>query len=280
MKKAILVVSFGTTFADTRKKTIDVVEEKIRLSFPDYNVRRAYTAHIIINRLKKRDNIHIDTPEEALQKLMDEGYREVIVQPLHIIPGLEYDYIKAVVSRFRHKRVFEKLSLGRPALFFKGGENAPDDYEIFVEAIEEHLNKEDKFVLMGHGTAHHANACYACLQQVLGDKGYNNVYIGNVEGYPEIPVIIDKLIKDQIDQVTLKPLMLVSGDHARNDMVGDDHDSWQNQLARQGIKSDADMRSLGEIGAFQDIYVQHVEDVIKGTYDKIGVSRKIKRILA
>ena len=279
MKKAILVVSFGTTFADTRKKTIDVVEDKIRASFPDYDVRRAYTAHIIINRLKKRDNIHIHNPEEALQKLADDNYKEVIVQPLHIIPGLEYDYIKHVVSRFRHKRLFDKLSLGRPALYFKGGDDAPDDYDIFVEAMSTHLNKEDTFVLMGHGTAHHANACYSALQQVFRDKGYNNVYIGNVEGYPEIPVIIKRLVQDKIDQVTLKPLMLVSGDHARNDMVGEDEDSWQNQLARQGIQSEADMRSLGEIGAFQDIYVQHVEDVIKGSYDKVGVSRKIKQVL-
>lgn len=279
MKKAILVVSFGTTFADTRKKTIDVVEDKIRANFPEYDVRRAYTAHIIINRLKKRDNIHIDTPEEALQKLMDENYSEVIVQPLHIIPGLEYDYVKSVVSKFRHKRCFDKLSLGRPALFFKGGEKAPDDYEIFVEAMAEHLNKEDTFVLMGHGTAHHANACYSCLQQVLVDKGYNNVYIANVEGYPEISNIIDKLLQDKVGKVILKPLMLVSGDHARNDMVGEDEDSWKNQLSLKGIKSKADMRSLGEIDAFQDIYVQHVEDVIKGTYDKVGVSRKIRSVL-
>ena len=279
MKKAILVVSFGTTFADTRKKTIDVVEDKIRENFPEYDVRRAYTAHIIINRLKKRDNIHVDTPEEALQKLMDDGYEEVIVQPLHIIPGLEYDYIKSVVSKFRHKKFFKKLNLGRPALYFKGRDGAPDDYEIFVEAMAEHLNKEDNFVLMGHGTPHHANACYSCLQQVLGDKGYDKVYIANVEGYPEIPHVIRKLIQDEVAKVTLKPLMLVSGDHARNDMVGDDEDSWQNLLAKEGIKSNADMRSLGEVSAFQDIYVRHVEDAIDGRYDKIGLSAKIKKVL-
>lgn len=279
MKKAILVVSFGTTFADTRKKTIDIIEEKIRANFPEYEIRRAYTAHIIINRLKKRDNIHVDTPEEALQKLMDENYSEVIIQPLHIIPGLEYDYMKYVVSRFRHKHFFDKISIGRPALFFKEGRNAPDDYEIFIDAMSGHLNKEDTFLLMGHGTAHPANASYSCLQQVFRDKGYKNVYIGNVEGYPEIPVIINRLIEDKVDQVTLKPLMLVSGDHARNDMVGEDEDSWQNLLAAKGIKSQADMRSLGEISAFQDIYVQHVKDVINGTYDKVGVSRKIRRTL-
>lgn len=279
MKKAILVVSFGTTYADTREKTIDIIEEKVRANFPEYEVRRAYTAHMIIKKLKDRDKIHVDTPEEALQKLMDENYSKVIVQPLHIIPGEEYDYIKCVVSHFRHKKFFKKLSLGRPALYFKGGEGIPDDYVIFVDAMKEHLDKERNFVLMGHGSVHYSNACYSCLQQVLNDEGYNNVYIGNVEGYPEIPMIIDKLLKDSVDKATLKPLMLVSGDHARNDMVGDDEDSWQNQLGRHGIEADADMRSLGEIGAFQDIYVKHVEDAINGTYDMVGVSKKVRRAL-
>lgn len=279
MKKAILVVSFGTTYADTRKKTIDVIEDKVRKSFPDYEVRRAYTAHIIIKRLKKRDNIHVDTPEEALKKLMDEGYEEVIVQPLHIIPGSEYDYIKSVVSHFRHRKVFKNISLGRPALYFKGGDNIPDDYVIFIDAIKEHLNKDQAFVLMGHGSVHYSNACYSCLQHVFHDEGYPHVYIGNVEGYPEIDVIMDKLEENNVKEVTLKPLMLVSGDHANNDMVGDDEDSWQSQLAKRGISSQADMRSLGEIDAFQDIYVQHIKDAISNTYKGVEVSKRIQKVL-
>ena len=279
MKKAILVVSFGTTYEDTRKKTIDVVEEKIRKSFPEYEVRRAFTAHQIISRLKERDNVYVDTPEEALKKLMDENYEEVIVQPLHIIPGSEYDYIRSVVSHFRHKKFFKKLSIGRPALYFKGGDGVPDDYVIFVDAVKEHLDKEQNFLLMGHGSVHSSNACYSCLQHVFQDEGFNNVYIGNVEGYPELNIIMDKLVKEGVKDVTLKPLMLVSGDHANNDMVGNDEDSWQNQLAGVGISSQADMRSLGEIGAFQNIYVQHVEDAISGAYDKVGASKKVNRIL-
>lgn len=279
MKKAILVVSFGTTYADTREKTIDVIEEKVRQNFPEYEVRRAYTAHQIIKRLKDRDNIYIDTPEEALKKLMDENYEEVIIQPLHIIPGSEYDYIKSVVSHFRHKKFFKTLSLGRPALYFKGGDNIPDDYVIFVDAVKEHLDKERNFILMGHGSVHHANACYSCLQQVFQDEGYSNVYIGNVEGYPEIDIIIDKLAQQKVEQATLKPLMLVSGDHANNDMIGEDEDSWQSQLAQAGISSEADMRSLGEIDAFQNIYVQHVEDAIHGIYKNVGVSKRVRKVL-
>jgi len=276
MKKAILVVSFGTTYVDTRKKTIDLIEEKVRKDFPDYEVRRAYTAHIIIKRLKKRDDIHVDTPEEALKRLMDEGFEEVIVQPLHIIPGSEYDYVKSVVAHFKHQKVFKNISLGRPALYFKGGDDIPDDYVIFIDAIKEHLDKEQIFVLMGHGSVHYSNACYSCLQHVFHDEGYPNVYIGNVEGYPEINVIMDKLTEQGVKEVTLKPLMLVSGDHANNDMVGDDENSWQNQLAKVGISSQADMRSLGEIGAFQDIYLQHIKDAISGDYKEVEVSKKVQ----
>lgn len=279
MKKAILVVSFGTTYVDTRKKTIDVIEEKVRDRFPEYEVRRAYTAHKIIKKLWTRDKVHIDTPEQALEKLKQEGYKEVIVQPLHIIPGVEYDYIKDVVKYFKQQGCFEKLSLGRPALYFKGGEDAPDDYVIFINAIKSHLDKQRTFVLMGHGTVHHANACYSCLQQVFYDEGYENIYICNVEGYPELPNIMNTLVSNEVESVTLKPLMLVSGDHARNDMVGDDEDSWKNQLEAKGIKVEADMRSLGEIENFQQIYIQHIEDAIKGVYKAVGVSKKLKNEL-
>ena len=136
MKKAILVVSFGTTYADTRKLTIDRIEERVRESFKDYEVTRAFTAHKIISVLNTRDGIKVDTPEEAFEKLAKEGYEEVIVQPLHIIPGEEFEYVMKVAEGY--KKYFKDLKCGRPILFFKGGENQlPDDYEVLVEAIEE-----------------------------------------------------------------------------------------------------------------------------------------------
>jgi sirohydrochlorin cobaltochelatase len=275
MKKAILVVSFGTTYKDTRELTIERIEERVRETFKDYEVRRAFTAHIIIKILKERDGIIEFTPEEALDKLIEEGYSEVIVQPLHLIPGAEYDYVKAVVHRFKNKKAFEKLTLGRPALFYKGEEEGrPDDYGILVDAIEGTIPKDKAVVYMGHGTIHHANACYPCLQSVIDDHGYEKVYVGTVEGYPTLQDIIRRLNKDEIKEVTLMPLMLVAGDHAKNDMASDEEDSWKTVLQNQGIKVNIYLHGLGEITKFQDIYLDHIRDVIENRYEGLGKTKK------
>ena len=155
MKKAILVVSFGTTYEDTKKVTIERIEKRAKETFENYDIRRAFTSHIVINVLKERDGIITDTPEEALEKLMKEGYSEVIVQPLHLIPGEEYDYVKTVVHSFKNKKVFQTLNLGRPVLYYKGEEEGiPDDYGVLVEAIKETIPKDKAVVYMGHGTIH------------------------------------------------------------------------------------------------------------------------------
>ncbi|MCJ7689493.1 MAG: sirohydrochlorin cobaltochelatase, partial [Clostridiaceae bacterium] len=216
MKKAILVVSFGTTYADTRKLTIDRIQERVRVTFSDYDVRTAFTSHMIIKVLKERDGIMCDTPEQALDKLMKEGYAEVIVQPLHLIPGEEYDYVKEVVHKFKNENAFKKIKLGRPALYYKGEEDRiPNDYGILVDAVEEIIPSDKVVVFMGHGTIHYANACYSCLQSVFNDHGYENVYLGTVEGYPTLQDVVRKLKKDKIEEVNLIPLMLVAGDHAK-----------------------------------------------------------------
>ena len=279
MKKAILAVSFGTTHADTRKLTIDKIEERIGEAFPGYEVRRAFTAYIIINVLKIRDGIYIDTPEEALNKLVEEGYDEVIIQPLHIIPGAEYEYVMKVVDSY--KGSFKKLTCGRPILFFKGGEEElPDDYEILVEAIETIIPKEGLTIFMGHGSTHIGNACYSCLQLVLQDKGYKNAYIANVEGYPDLENVIvkikehEKIHRNVIREVTLIPLMLVAGDHAKNDMAGEEEDSFRSVLLKEGFKVNVHLHGLGEISGFQDIYNKHIEDVIESRYEGCGKTKK------
>lgn len=252
MKKAILLVSHGTTYGDTRKKTIGAIEEKVRRQFPEYDVRRAFTGKAVIRKLKLRDGIYIDTPEEALERLRDEKYTQIIVQPLYIIPGLEYEALKAIVKGYKDKGVFEKIASGRPAL--------SDDYGRFIKALEGHLNKKETFVLVGHGTSHPANACYCGLQKALEEKGYTNVYIGTIEAYPGIELIKTRLLRDKVTKLTLKPLMLVSGYHARKDMV-EAEDSWKNHLVKEGIHVEVDMRSLGQIPAFQEIYLTHLRDV-------------------
>lgn len=275
MKKAILVVSFGTSYEDTRKLTIERIEERVRETFTSYEVRRAFTSHMIIKVLKERDGIIELTPEEALDKLIDEGYLEIIVQPLHLIPGAEYDYIEAVMNNYKNKNALQKLRLGRPALFYKGEEQGrPDDYEVLMRAIEETIIGDKTVVYMGHGTIHHANACYPCLQSVLDDNGFENVYIGTVEGYPTLSDVIRRLKKDEIKEIILMPLMLVAGDHAKNDMASDDANSWKTVISRQGIKVNIYMHGLGEIPKFQEIYLDHIRDAIEDRYKGLGKTKK------
>lgn len=274
MKKAILVVSFGTTHQDTLKLTIEKIEHKVREEFKGYEIRRAFTAHIIIKVLKERDRIYIDTPEEALGKLRDEGYEEVIVQPLHIIPGAEFDYIKLVVDKFKEEKAFKSIKLGRPALFFQKGEDTPDDYCIFIDSIKSIIPKDKEMVFMGHGTAHHANACYSCLQYMFIKEAMHNVHIGTVDGYPTLQDIIRILKKKQVKELKLAPLMLVAGDHAKNDMASEEEDSWQSMLKAEGMKVDIYLHGLGEIDAFQDIYLEHIKDAIEGTYDRFMTTHK------
>lgn len=256
VKKAILVVSFGTTHEDTRKVTIDAIEEKVRENFKDYEVRRAVTSHIIIKRLKERDNIFIDTPEEALEKLVHDGYEEVIVQPLHIIPGSEYDYVKEIVESYRVKAVFKKLMLGRPVIY------GNDDYGVLIEAIKHHLEGEQAVIFMGHGSEHYANACYSCLQNHLAGEGYENVFIGTVEGYPSINDVVKWVKRKKVKKAMLTPLMLVAGDHVKNDMSGDDEDSWKHILKKEGVETQVYLHGLGEEEKFQEIYIKHIKDAM------------------
>lgn len=281
MKKAILVVSFGTTHLDTRQLTLDKIENKIIHEFKSYVIRRAFTSHIIIKVLKNRDGIDVDTPEEALDKLTCEGFEEVIVQPLHLIAGAEYDYITKVCEGY--KKNFKNITLGRPILFYKGVvENLPDDYDILIESIKNIIPSYGITILMGHGSAHYSNASYSCLQLVLRDKGFDNVFIANVEGYPKLSDVLVWINKqnecskyDNLKkEVNLIPLMVVAGEHAKNDMAGSTGTSWKNVLEKEGYKVNLYMHGLGEIKEFQDIYVKHIYDVIENNYKGYGGTKK------
>jgi sirohydrochlorin cobaltochelatase len=274
-KKAILVVSFGTSYEGTRKLTIDKIEQLIREKYSDYEIRRAFTAHGVIKKLKLKYGIHVDTPEEALQKLKDENFNEVIVQPLHLIPGLEYDYIKNVVNKHKGEMSFEKIKIGRPLLYFKGEEEGiPDDYANMVEALKLQIQKDESVVLMGHGTHHPANSVYSCLQCVLRDKGLSNVFIGTIDGYPTLNNVLSNLKKKDIKKVTLMPLLLVAGDHALNDMAGEEEDSWKSILEKEGFEVNIYMHGLGENVKIQELYLEHLEDAVLDRYSNIGKTKK------
>ncbi|MCR3757693.1 sirohydrochlorin cobaltochelatase [Clostridium felsineum] len=266
MKKAILVISFGTTYENTRKLTIDKIEEKIRNEFKDYEIRRAFTSYKIIEVLKKRDNIIVDTPDTALEKLKQDGYEEIIIQPLHIIPGSEYEFVKRIVEKYSEE--FKKIKLGRPVLYYKGmPENFPDDYAIMIDSIKDIIPKEKLVILMGHGSNHSSNACYSCLQLVLRDRGFHNAFIANVEGYPNIDDVLGYVKGYSSKEVTLIPLMLVAGNHALIDMAGEDEDSFKNVLIKHGFEVTPYMHGLGEIEKFQQIYIEHIKDTIKERYE-------------
>lgn len=262
-KRGILVVSFGTSYAAVRKSCIESVEKKIAETFSGYEVRRAFTSGIVIKKIKERDKIFIDNPEEALLKMKEEGFKEVIIQPLHIIPGIEYEKVKEAVEKFKNGS-FETIALGRPVLYDK------EDYRVAVRALKMQIPKLDNHqtvVLMGHGTCHFSNACYTFLQSILDVQGLN-VFIATVEGYPELNDIIPKLKARGITEITLMPYMLVAGDHAINDMAGEKEDSWKNVLINTGFKVDMYLHGLGENLAYQDIYVQHVRDIIGEPLEK------------
>lgn len=257
MKKAILVVSFGTSYKETREKTIDACEKKIKEGLDGYDFHRAYTSNMIIKKLKNRDGINIENPIQALDRLYDEGYEEVIVQTLHIICGEEFNKLKEQVESYQDK--FKKIILGRPLLTYI------DDYKEAVEAINHQIpqmEEDEAVVFMGHGTFHESHSSYPALEYMLRDAGIN-AYVGTVEGYPELDQVIDRLKMNNIKKVNLMPFMLVAGDHAINDMAGDEEDSWKTILEEHGFDIKVHLKGLGENPHIQDKFMNHAHDCIE-----------------
>ena len=276
MKKAILVVSFGTSYLDTLEKTIEKAEKQIRDTFSEYDIYRAFTSHKIIKKLQEKYEIFIDTPEAMLEKLYDSGYEEIIMQPLHMIPGEEFIYINKIAEIFKEK--FEVLKVGRPIFYYQGIEELPQDYSLFIEATKELYEENNAVVLMGHGTAHPANSVYGCLQAVFEDEGYENVFVTTVEGYPNFKNVISRVKRKNIREVTLAPLMVVAGDHARNDMASDDKESLKSMLEAEGIKVNVYMKGLGENEKFNKLYINRIDDLINDRYVGAGQTKKGHRV--
>lgn len=255
-KKAILVVSFGTSHHDALKNAIEATENTIKESFSNFEVRRAFTSNMIMKKLKERDNYYVDNVEEALIKLHDDGFKEVYVQPLHIIFGEEYDKIANTVKSIEKLNYFDILKLSTPLLYKN------QDYVNTIEALKEELNSfnlSDGIVFMAHGTTHPANACYLQLQAVAQNSGLHNVHVATVEGYPEIEEIIPVLKSKNYNSLTLMPFMLVCGDHGKNDMASDEEDSWKSTLEKEGFNVSCVLKGIGEFKSFQKLYVKLLE---------------------
>lgn len=262
-KDAILVMTFGTTYTDTRAKTIDAVEKAIQQAHPDIPVFEAYTSHIIIDRVKAKEGIQKLTPEEAFEKLKAEGYTRVAVVSLDVIPGMEYLYDSIVTKQYAQD--FKEISLATPLMYFQGTEGEPDQVVDFLNALSTQFPKigpEDAVLLMAHGTPHPANAYYSVIQDRIHELGLNNVYVYSVEGRPNLDDVIPHLKRKGIKHVTLMPIMMVAGDHANNDMAGSEPDSHKSILEAEGLTVDTYLHGLGENTAIRDIYVDRANEAV------------------
>lgn len=262
-KDAILVMTFGTTFADTRAKTIDAVEAAIQKAHPNIPVFEAYTSHIIIDRVKAKEGIQKMTPEEAFSKLKAEGYTRVAVVSLDVIPGMEYSY-DSIITKMQMSK-FKELSLATPLMYFQGTEGEPDQVVDFLNAVKSQfpvMGKEDATLIMAHGTPHPGNAYYSVIQDRIEKLGMNNVFVYSVEGRPNLDDVIPKLKAKGFKNVTLMPIMMVAGDHANNDMAGDDPDSHKSILTKAGFKVNTYIHGLGENENVRALYIQRANEAL------------------
>jgi len=258
---AVLVVSFGTSYNESREVTIEAIEEAIGKACPEYEVRRAFTSQIIIDKLKERDGLEIDNVEEALERAVGDGIANLVVQPTHLMAGYEYTDLADELENYRDK--FDRIVLGEPLLSGDG------DFDAVVKAITEKTasydDGETAVCFMGHGTEAESNKVYAKLQEDLWAAGYGDYYIGTVEAEPSLEDVLSMLKeKGTYKRVVLEPLMVVSGDHANHDMAGDGEDSWKTVLEREGYQVECILEGLGQIPAIQDIYVAHVQAAADG----------------
>lgn len=262
-KQAILVVSFGTSYNATRARTIDVIEKKIQETWPEYTVRRAWTSKMIMAKLLRRDHTKIDNVTEAMERLADDGFTDVIIQPTHVINGIENDLMKEDALAFRDR--FNSITFGTPLL------TSEEDNNAVIRAVHQEfsdLGKDEALVLMGHGTTHYANAIYAALDYTFKDKGFPNIFLGTVEAYPSLESLLRQVREQKPRKVILAPFMIVAGDHARNDMSGDDPDSWRYQFEQEGFDVECVLKGLGEYPAVQQMFLNHVQDAINSRANK------------
>ena len=276
----ILVVSFGTSFNDSRVADIGGIEKAIAEDNPDWSVRRAFTSQIIINHIQARDDEKIDNMDQALERAVNNGVKNLVIQPTHLMKGAEYDELVESVTAYADK--FETIRLAEPLLGDVGSDATVinEDKEKVANALTEaavnaagYVDAEKAaedgvaYVFLGHGTSHTAKVTYSQMQTQLEQLGYTNVFVGTVEGEPEeteCSAVIDKVAAAGFKTVILRPMMVVAGDHANNDMAGDDEDSWKSLFTASGKFEavEVQIEGLGSIEAVQDVYVNHVRDAL------------------
>lgn len=257
-EKELLVASFGTSFNDNRRLTIGAIENAMEKAFPDYSVRRGFTAQIIIDHVERRDGIHIDNMDEALERAINNGVKTLVVQPTHLMNGLEYEELTGQLAEYADS--FEQIAVGEPLL------TSDDDFnrvmKAIVEATAEYDDGETAICFMGHGTEAASNEVYGKMQDLLKANGYDNYYVGTVEAEPSLEDVLTAVQAGDYKKVVLEPLMIVAGDHANNDMAGDEEDSWKTEFENAGYEVTCILRGLGELPEIQQILVEHAQKAI------------------
>ena len=257
-EKELLVVSFGTSFNDSRRLTIGAVEGALEKAFPEYAVRRGFTSQIIIDHVAKRDGEIIDNMQEALDRAVDNGVKTLVVQPTHLMNGLEYEEMSKAIAQYSD--AFEQISIGQPLL------TSDEDFQAVAKAITEatadYDDGETAIVFMGHGTEAESNGVYAKMQQVLTDGGYDHYYVGTVEATPSVEDVLAAVKQGSYKRVVLRPLMVVAGDHANNDMAGDEEGSWKTTFEQAGYEVVCEVEGLGALEAVQQLYVEHAQAAV------------------
>ena len=254
----LLVVSFGTSYNDSRRLTVGAIENDLEAAFPDYSVRRGFTSNIIIDHVQRRDGILIDDIDAALTRAADNGVKNLVIQPTHLMNGIEYDEI--VEKAANYSDAFEKVVFGEPLL------TSDEDFDRVIKAItddtKEYDDGETAICFMGHGTEHSANGVYSKMQELFTAGGYDNYFIGTVEASPTLDDVMALVKAGSYKRVVLQPLMVVAGDHANNDMAGDEEDSWKSAFENEGYEVVCVLKGLGENEEIRKIYADHAQAAI------------------
>ncbi|MHC6204457.1 sirohydrochlorin cobaltochelatase [Breznakiellaceae bacterium SP9] len=257
-KPVILVVSFGTSFKESRDASIGGIEQTIAAAYPAYEVRRAFTSQIIIDHIKRDGGESIDNVQEAFERLIQDKVSDLIIQPTHIMNGKEYDEL--IEQAKPYEKDFANVKYGKALL------SSEADYDeligILTDVTSAYNDGATAIAFMGHGTEHEANATYTRLAELFKTKGIPNYYIGTVEAEPTLDAVIAEIAQTDVKNVVLQPLMIVAGDHANNDMAGDEEDSWKSILSAQGYAVTPVLKGLGQFPEVQSMFVRHVGDAI------------------
>lgn len=255
----LLVVSFGTSYNDNRRLTIGAIEDAIEKAFPSYSVRRGFTSQIIIDHIRSRDQAVIDNVGEALNRAVDNGVKNLVIQPTHLMNGLEYHDLVNEVAEYAD--AFAQVAVGEPLL------TSDEDFKSVIKAITEETAQYDDgetaICFMGHGTEAESNQVYGKMQDMLKEAGYQNYYIGTVEAEPSMEDVLTAVQAGAYKRVVLQPLMIVAGDHANNDMAGDEEGTWKSAFQEAGYEVLCLVRGLGEMEPIQQIFVEHAQEAIR-----------------